>query len=91
MDTEGSAEAALVAIQDLEHRAKHQPGIKICIPCQVPQITVAETQLMEMVQDLQIWNHIFGNPTTLSELLEPPEEKEIRRIQARTIPQAQER
>ena len=82
MDAEGSSEVALGAIQDLEHEAKHRPGIKIRIPRQeVPPWIAdseAEAQLMETIQDLKARNRIFGNPPTLGELLEPPEEKEIR-------------
>ncbi|KAF8427659.1 hypothetical protein L210DRAFT_3508850 [Boletus edulis BED1] len=82
MDAEGSTEVALKAIHDIENEAKRRPGIVIrIVPSShqdIPQISEAETQLMQTVQNLKARNRIFGEPPTLGDLLEPPEEKEIR-------------
>ncbi|KAF9228316.1 hypothetical protein BS17DRAFT_850897 [Gyrodon lividus] len=81
MAAEGDAEAALQAIEPLECDAKTRSGLKIrislCLP-DIPQLEEVEAQLMGTVDTLKSRNRIFGNPPTLLELLDPPEEKEIR-------------
>ncbi|KAF9221517.1 hypothetical protein BS17DRAFT_711091, partial [Gyrodon lividus] len=77
----GDTEAALQAIEPLERDAKTRSGLKICISLclpEIPQLEEVEAQLMETVDTLKSRNHIFGTPPTLLELLDPPEEKEIR-------------
>ncbi|KAF8548889.1 hypothetical protein OG21DRAFT_1488994 [Imleria badia] len=80
MDANGLEEEALNAIDRLEHDAKARAGLKIRItlcPPQIPQIQ-EEARLMETVNTLKSRNRIF-DPSTLQDLVDPPEEKEIRR------------
>ncbi|KIK75628.1 hypothetical protein PAXRUDRAFT_18825 [Paxillus rubicundulus Ve08.2h10] len=88
MDAESDSEAALKAIQPLEHAAMQQPGLKIqnlhC-PKELPQLKSTKNELMQSVNVLKSHNHIFDTPPTLDELLDPPEEAEIRKMDLFTI------
>ncbi|KAG9308707.1 hypothetical protein JVU11DRAFT_11665 [Chiua virens] len=79
MDAEGLEEDAINAIDCLEHDAKAWAGLKIQITLRphIPQLQEEEAQLMETVNTLKSRNRIF-DPPTLEDLMDPPEEKEIR-------------
>jgi hypothetical protein len=80
MDAEGDAEMALNAIDALMHAASHHTGLKIWIPAVCPrpeQLTSAEVELMQSVDNLKACNHIFGKLPTVDELLDPAEERDM--------------
>ena len=80
MDAEGSEEEVLNAIDHLECDAKARAGLKIRIvlcPPKIPQLQEEEARLMETVNTLKSRNRIF-DPPTLQDLVDPPEEKEVR-------------
>ncbi|KIK82072.1 hypothetical protein PAXRUDRAFT_805617 [Paxillus rubicundulus Ve08.2h10] len=88
MDAEGDFKAALKAIQPLEHAAMQQPGLKIQISCclkELPQLKSTKNELMQSIDVLKSRNRIFDTPPTLDELLDPPEEAEIREMDLFTI------
>ncbi|KAF9233733.1 hypothetical protein BU15DRAFT_66351 [Melanogaster broomeanus] len=60
-----------------------RPGLKIQIsrrPKELPQLKSTENELMQSVDVLKSRNRIFDTPPTLNELLDPPEEAEIREM-----------
>ncbi|KIK73282.1 hypothetical protein PAXRUDRAFT_604742 [Paxillus rubicundulus Ve08.2h10] len=65
-----------------------QPGLKIQIshrPKELPQLKSTENELMQSIDVLKSRNRIFDTPPTLDELLDPPEEAEIREMDLFTI------
>ncbi|KAF8439861.1 hypothetical protein L210DRAFT_3540641 [Boletus edulis BED1] len=81
MDAKGDTKAALTAIKPLQDAAMRQPGLKIQIllhPKDLPQLKSAEDELLRSVDALKSRNRVFNTPPTLDELLDPPEEMEIR-------------
>ncbi|KAF9226429.1 hypothetical protein BS17DRAFT_765414 [Gyrodon lividus] len=86
--SEGDSEAALKAIQPLEHTAIQRPGLKFQISyClkELPQLKSTENKLMQSVNVLKSCNHIFNTPPTLDELLDPSEEAKICEMDLFTI------
>jgi hypothetical protein len=80
MDAEGDAEMALNAIDALMHAASRRTGLKIRIPAVCPrpeQLTSAEVELMQSVDNLKARNRIFGKLPTVDELLDPAEERDM--------------
>ncbi|KIK79982.1 hypothetical protein PAXRUDRAFT_159867, partial [Paxillus rubicundulus Ve08.2h10] len=83
MDAEGDIAAAMKAIftvfchiEPLTDAADCQTGIKICIPTAQPppQLSDAKTTLMTSITTLQQCNHIFREPLSLEETLDPAKE-----------------
>jgi len=84
MDAEGDSHAAVIAIKPLEQAAMRRLGLKIQIslrPKELPQLKLAEEELIESIKDLKARNRIFDTLPTLNEVLDPPEEVEIREIE----------
>ena len=84
MDAEGDSHAAVIAIKPLEQAAMRRLGLKIQIslrPKELPQLKLAEEELIKSIKDLKARNRIFDTLPTLNEVLDPPEEVEIREIE----------
>jgi hypothetical protein len=84
MDAEGDSQVAPTAIKPLEQAAMHRPGIKIRMslrPKELPQLKLAEDELVQSIHELKAQKHIFGTLPTLDEVLDPPEEVEIREME----------
>ncbi|KAG2063979.1 hypothetical protein BDR04DRAFT_1146104 [Suillus decipiens] len=79
MDAEGDTDLALRAVNTLEKAAFGRTGLKLRIPArqQKPaQLTAAEQELMESINDLKERKHIFGTLLTIDEILDPAEERD---------------
>jgi hypothetical protein len=79
LNAKGDVVAAINAVKKIAPAAPQQ-RLTIRIPARpskAPQITELEEGLMRAVTDLQDRRHIIGTPPTLSELLDPAEEKEV--------------
>lgn len=81
MDAEGDTEIALNAVNALAEAASRRTGLKIRIPARpqqaADQLSSAEADLMQSVNDLKARNRIFGQLPTLNELLDPVEERDM--------------
>ena len=80
--------AVLDAVSTLYTAASSHTGIKIRIPAQCTtsdseptqkptQLVSAELEVMESVHHLREWNCIHGKPSSVDEIIEPPEERDI--------------
>lgn len=81
MDAEGDTEIALNAVNALAEAASRHTGLKIRIPAHpqqaADQLSSAEADLMQSVNDLKACNRIFGQLPTLDKLLDPVEERDM--------------
>ncbi|KAG2101876.1 uncharacterized protein F5147DRAFT_776530 [Suillus discolor] len=81
MDAKGDTDIALNAVNALAEAVSHHTGLKICIPvCPQQaddQLSSAEADLMQSVNNLKARNCIFGQLPTLDELLDPAEERDM--------------
>ncbi|KAG2074932.1 hypothetical protein BDR04DRAFT_1140477 [Suillus decipiens] len=79
MDAEGDTDLALRAVNTLEKAAFGRTGLKLRIPvCQQKpaQLTAAEQELMESINDLKERKRIFGTLLTIDKILDPAEERD---------------
>ena len=84
MDAEGDIEAAIAAIEKLADEAAQNSRLKTRLPrCleeqpsnPAPQLTAIEKDLMASVEELQKRKRIFGEPPTMEDLIQPPEERD---------------
>jgi hypothetical protein len=79
MDAEGDMDMALNAIDTLAQAASRRTGLKIRIPaCPRPnQLSSAEAELMQSINNLKARNRIFGKLPTIDEILDPAEERDM--------------
>jgi hypothetical protein len=83
MDAEGDVEAATAAVEKLAGEAAQNSRLKICLrrpekqPSNpAPQLAAIEKDLMASVDELQKRKRIFGEPPTIDDLIQPPEERD---------------
>jgi hypothetical protein len=79
MKAEGNMQMALNAIDALMQAASRRTGLKIRIPARPrpDQLSSAEAELMQSVNDLKARNRIFGKLPSVDELLDPAEERDM--------------
>ncbi|KAG1735299.1 uncharacterized protein EDB91DRAFT_1025664, partial [Suillus paluster] len=85
MDAEGDMDIALNALNTLAQAASHHTTLKIWIPAhpqKADQLSSAEAELMQSVNNLKAHNRIFGTLPTINELLDPAKEREMGELPA---------
>ncbi|KAG1736619.1 uncharacterized protein EDB91DRAFT_1031031, partial [Suillus paluster] len=87
IDAEGDTKIALNAVEALKQAASCCTGLKIWIPtipaiptaaCPRPdQLSSAEAELMQSVNNLKTWNRIFSELPSLEEILDHAKERDM--------------